>query len=190
MTFKSRLSVPPYRIENKTADVVVYFAQSALKGEREKWNWLTPRSGGSAMAYAWDEPVAEHRLQVQVRCVGRNKRRLIGVCPSSKGDAEHRSSQAHVQHRVGRPFAASYEVDKLGTKPPLNLPSANKTFSSNSTLERVRTMQRDLTNVPNSLKERVASVLASEFSKKVQSPPQCKNSRTLIPAGHFNLGKQ
>lgn len=67
ITFKSRLSVPPYRIENKTSDVIVYFAQSALKGTREKWNWLAPRSGGRAMAYAWDEPTAEHRLQVQVR---------------------------------------------------------------------------------------------------------------------------
>lgn len=66
VTFKSRLSVPPYRIENKTTDVVVYFAQSSLTGAREKWNWLTPQPGGSAMAYAWDEPTAHHRLQVQV----------------------------------------------------------------------------------------------------------------------------
>ena len=66
VTFKSRLSVPPYRIENKTSDVVVYFAQSTLTASREKWNWLVPRPGGSAMAYAWDEPTAFHRLQVQV----------------------------------------------------------------------------------------------------------------------------
>ena len=74
-----------------------------------------------------------------------------------------------MQNRVGRPFAATYELDKLGSKAPLNLPSATKTFSGNSTLERVRTLQRD-SNVPNSLKERVASVLASEFSKKVRPP--------------------
>ena len=66
VTFKSRLSVPPYRIENKTSDVVVYFAQSTLTASREKWNWLVPKPGGSAMAYAWDEPTAFHRLQVQV----------------------------------------------------------------------------------------------------------------------------
>ena len=66
VTFKSRLSVPPYRIENKTSEVVVYFAQSTLTASREKWNWLLPRPGGSAMAYAWDEPTAFHRLQVQV----------------------------------------------------------------------------------------------------------------------------
>ena len=62
--------MPPYRIENKTSDVVVYFAQSTLTASREKWNWLVPRPGGSAMAYAWDEPTAFHRLQVQVQnCV-------------------------------------------------------------------------------------------------------------------------
>lgn len=67
VTFKSRMSVPPYRIENNTNDVVVYFAQSTLTASREKWNWLVPRPGGSAMAYAWDEPTNSHRLQVQVR---------------------------------------------------------------------------------------------------------------------------
>ena len=66
MTFKSRMSVPPYRIENKTNDVVVYFAQSSLTATRDNWNWLKPRPGGSAMAYAWDEPTDHHRLQVQV----------------------------------------------------------------------------------------------------------------------------
>ena len=66
VTFKSRFSVPPYRIENRTTDVVVYFAQSSLKATRENWNWLSPLPGGSAMAYAWDEPTYDHRLQVQV----------------------------------------------------------------------------------------------------------------------------
>lgn len=73
-----------------------------------------------------------------------------------------------MQNRNGRPFVASYELDKLGTKHPLNVPSANKTFSGNSTLSEMRALERDM-NVPDSLKERVASVLASEFSKKVPS---------------------
>jgi len=75
--------------------------------------------------------------------------------------------QAQVQNRNGRPFVASFDLDKIGSKSPLNLPSATKTFSSSSTLRRVRELERDMTNVPNSLKERVSSVLASEFSKKV-----------------------
>ena len=66
ITFKSRLSIPPYRIENKTADVMIYFAQSSVAGSREKWNWLSPCSSGSSMAYAWDEPCQTHKLQVQV----------------------------------------------------------------------------------------------------------------------------
>lgn len=78
--------------------------------------------------------------------------------------------QAQVQNRNGRPFVASYELDKLGNKHPLNIPSANKTFSGTSTLNEMRALERDMNaNVPNSLKERVASVLASEFSKKASS---------------------
>ena len=72
-----------------------------------------------------------------------------------------------MQNSNGRPFVASYELDKLGNKHPLNIPSTNKTFTGNSALNEVKALERDLTNVPNSLKERVASVLASEFSKKV-----------------------
>lgn len=66
ITFKSPLSVPPYRIENKTSDVMIYFAQSSVAKDREKWNWLRPGPSGSSMAYAWDEPCQTHRLQVQV----------------------------------------------------------------------------------------------------------------------------
>jgi hypothetical protein len=58
-------------------------------------------------------------------------------------------------------------LDKLGPKQPLHLPSAGKTFNSSSNMQRLRTLQRDMTFVPDTLKERVASVLASEFSKKV-----------------------
>ena len=70
MTFKSPNSMPPYRIENRCDDVFISFAQMAVarQGSEEKnmWNWLHPREGGSSMAYAWDEPVKEHRMRVQV----------------------------------------------------------------------------------------------------------------------------
>ncbi len=70
ITFKNRLSVPPYRIENQCKDVVVYFAQSSLVTQRDKWNWLLPseNQGGASMPYAWDEPNLDHALQVQVTC--------------------------------------------------------------------------------------------------------------------------
>ena len=67
ITFKSRLSVPPYRIENKTKDVMIYFAQAGVAGDRERWNWLRPTAGGCALPYAWDEPKLSHKMQVQVR---------------------------------------------------------------------------------------------------------------------------
>ena len=67
VTFKSRLSVPPYRIENMCSDVVVFFAQAPIASLRNVWNWLTPRAGGNKMAFAWDEPTQQHRLQVRVR---------------------------------------------------------------------------------------------------------------------------
>ena len=68
VTFKSRLSVPPYRIENQCEDVKVFFAQTSVAQlhERKFWNTLDPMSGGNAMPYAWDEPTQEHKLTVQV----------------------------------------------------------------------------------------------------------------------------
>lgn len=66
VTFKSRLSVPPYRIENMSGDVVIFFAQRSVAHQRSKWNWLTPAPGGNKMAYAWDEPIHEHYMTIRV----------------------------------------------------------------------------------------------------------------------------
>ena len=66
VTFKSRLSVPPYRIENMSADVVIFFAQRSVAHQRSKWNWLTPAPGGNKMAYAWDEPIHDHSMTIRV----------------------------------------------------------------------------------------------------------------------------
>ena len=67
VTFKSRLSVPPYRIENMSSDVVIFFAQRGVAHQKSKWNWLTPASGGAKMAYAWDEPILDHVMTIRVR---------------------------------------------------------------------------------------------------------------------------
>lgn len=66
VTFKSRLSVPPYRIENMSSDVVIFFAQRGVAHQRAKWNWLTPAAGGNKMAYAWDEPNEDHYMTIRV----------------------------------------------------------------------------------------------------------------------------
>ena len=61
---------------------------------------------------------------------------LIGKLGRQRWLSSYTILQAQVQNRNGRPFVASYELDKLGNKHPLNIPSANKTFSGTSTLER------------------------------------------------------
>ena len=56
------------------AQVFISFAQTAVarQGSEEKnmWNWLNPKEGGSSMAYAWDEPAREHKMRVQVQTFG------------------------------------------------------------------------------------------------------------------------
>ena len=66
VTFKSRLSVPPYRIENMSSDVIIKFAQKSVRGSCYKWNTLAPAPGGHKMAYALDEPNQEACLSIIV----------------------------------------------------------------------------------------------------------------------------
>lgn len=66
MSFKSRLSVPPYRIENMSSDVGIRFAQRGVPQQHSKWNELAPLPGGNKMAYAWDEPILEHFMTIEV----------------------------------------------------------------------------------------------------------------------------
>ena len=53
--------------------VFISFAQVAVarqgSEERNMWNWLNPKEGGSSMAYAWDEPNLDHKMRVQVHLV-------------------------------------------------------------------------------------------------------------------------
>ena len=66
VSFKSRLSVPPYRIENMSSDVGIRFAQRGVPQPSSKWNELVPLPGGNKMAYAWDEPILDHYMTIQV----------------------------------------------------------------------------------------------------------------------------
>ena len=76
--------------------------------------------------------------------------------------------QAQVQNRMGRNFVQSFDLDKIGAKSPLNLPSASKNFNGSGSSERMKALEKEMSDVPSALKDRVASVLASsEFSKKV-----------------------
>lgn len=75
--------------------------------------------------------------------------------------------QAQMQKRAGRNFVQTFDLDKMGQKVPLNLPSASKSFSQRSHKDKMM-LEKQMPDVPNAIKDRVASVLASsEFSKKV-----------------------
>lgn len=76
--------------------------------------------------------------------------------------------QAHVKGKLGRPMSAEYSLDELGVKRSLFLPSIMKTFRSVGRSHRLRSIEN--ANVPDDLKEKVASLLAQEFSKQVRSP--------------------
>ncbi|KAK9800258.1 hypothetical protein WJX73_008605 [Symbiochloris irregularis] len=136
ITFKSPRSIPPYRIENHCEDVFVYFAQSQVASDRTKWNWLQPQIGGACMAYAWDEPIYQHRLTIQ----------------------------AHVKARPGqaRPVKAYYSLEHLGPQAPMSLPSPSNTYASS-----VNMRPQDDPEISKDLKDRVSSLLAAEFSRKV-----------------------
>ncbi|KAL3135445.1 hypothetical protein ABBQ32_007626 [Trebouxia sp. C0010 RCD-2024] len=137
VSFKSRLSVPPYRIENMCNDVGIRFAQRGVPHQRSKWNELLPVPGGNKMAYAWDEPILDHYMTIEAHM--------------KKG----RSQQAH------------YNLDRLGVQSALHLPIMEASAGSNSNNARPQALQDALPDMPEDFKQRLASSLAAEFSKKL-----------------------
>ena len=67
--FKNLLRI----LSRRSVQVFISFAQVAVarqgSEERNMWNWLNPKEGGSSMAYAWDEPNLDHKMRVQVHFV-------------------------------------------------------------------------------------------------------------------------
>lgn len=47
-------------------DVGIRFAQRGVPHQRSKWNELLPLPGGNKMAYAWDEPILDHYMTIEV----------------------------------------------------------------------------------------------------------------------------
>ena len=68
------------------------------------------------------------------------------------------ASQARVAGKTGTPVLAEYSLDRLGPKPVLRLPTAKRGSADHMAN----------TNVPSDLQEKVASLLASESSRKVR----------------------
>ena len=49
-----------------SSDVGIRFAQRGVPHQHTKWNELVPLPGGNKMAYAWDEPILEHYMTIEV----------------------------------------------------------------------------------------------------------------------------
>ena len=73
--------------------------------------------------------------------------------------------QARVKNKTGSLVSQEYSLDRLGTKPVLRLPTARSPGASSDNLTQG--------SVPTELQEKVASLLASESSRKVRSPLRC-----------------
>ena len=73
--------------------------------------------------------------------------------------------QARVKNKTGSLVSQEYSLDRLGTKPVLRLPTARSPGGSSDNLTQG--------SVPTELQEKVASLLASESSRKVKAPLRC-----------------
>ncbi|BDA48868.1 probable vacuolar protein sorting-associated protein 13A at C-terminar half [Coccomyxa sp. Obi] len=109
-----------------------------------------------------------HIYLVQACLAGERPGRWIWLPPRVAGSSlayawdepseEHRLRvKARVAGKTGTPVLAEYSLDRLGPKPVLRLPTAKRGSADNMAN----------TNVPSDLQEKVASLLASESSRKV-----------------------
>ena len=84
---------------------------------------------------------------------------LYGVCVGV---------QARVKGRLGQSQVAHYNLDRLGVQHALHLPSVESTPGSSGNIHRFQTLQDNMPDMPDDVKQRLTSLLAAEFSKKVQ----------------------
>ncbi|RMZ56390.1 hypothetical protein APUTEX25_004773, partial [Auxenochlorella protothecoides] len=137
VTLKALGSVPPYRIENRCKDVDLVFIQLPLVFRPNSRHFMDRLSPGQVMAYAWDQPMLMNKLRVQARVVG----------------------------RASESRTADYAPDQLGDAPVLMLPTHGGAAERASAEGRLsRTLSAE---VPDVVKQKLVSLLAAEFSKKV-----------------------
>jgi len=77
------------------------------------------------------------------------------------------SLQARVKGRLGQSQVAHYNLDRLGVQHALHLPSVESTPGSSGNINRFQTLQDSMPDMPDDVKQRLTSLLAAEFSKKV-----------------------
>lgn len=71
--------------------------------------------------------------------------------------------------KKGRSQLACYNLDRLGVQSALLLPIMESSAGSSSNTARPQALQDALPDMPEDFKQRLASSLAAEFSKKVGS---------------------
>lgn len=69
--------------------------------------------------------------------------------------------------RLGQSQVAHYKLDRLGVQHALHLPSMESTPGSSGNINRFQTLQDSMPDMPDDVKQRLTSLLAAEFSKKV-----------------------
>lgn len=80
-----------------------------------------------------------------------------------------RRMQARVKGRLGQSQVAHYNLDRLGVQTALHLPSTESNPGSSGNISRYQTLQDTMPDMPDDVKQRLTSLLAAEFSKKVSS---------------------
>ena len=81
--------------------------------------------------------------------------------------------------KIGQKRTAVYPMDRPGQQAPLLLPTVHAQGSSSAALSHVQSLSK-APNVTNDIKQKLSSLLAAEFSRKVRS---VAISLHVIPSG-------
>lgn len=78
--------------------------------------------------------------------------------------------QAREKGRMGTSQIAHYDLDRLGVQAALHLPTADSNAVKSGSIDQMQTFhqtfQDNMPDMPDDVKQRLASLLAAEFSKK------------------------
>ena len=89
------------------------------------------------------------------------------------------SMQAVCIDKIGQKRTAVYQLDRPGAQVPLLLPTVNagnQPVEGSSAFSHVQSLSKEK-NVPKDVKQKLSSLLAAEFSKKVRAGVHCLHAR-------------
>ena len=101
-----------------------------------------------------------------------------GMYPVCSAGKQSTALQAHT--KKGRSQLAYYNLDRLGVQSALHLPITESSAGSSSNSTRPQALQDAMPEMPEDFKQRLASSLAAEFSKKVKQLHYCRQCHTDI----------